>query len=484
MKGKRKNMLKFYSSSRSSFRIVWTASTVLAVLLLSVFAARTEAQSQPAVSHSNQTLEFPDLSEKYNEYWNRVAQAKIDADIEKNRKADAVVELENVQPGSEVKVEQKTHLFRFGGNMFLFGQLGSDEKNKAYADAFGDLWNSGTVAFYWKTLEFEPGNPRFVPGPDDSAEFWATVQDPKLQRHWRRPPTDPCVDYLESRGLNIHGHAIIYGMRRWGHPDWMPTDRKEMETIFQAHVKQLADRYKGRINEWDVVNECYDQANRGIMPDDYTFKTFKWAQDYFPESVRLSTNECDMSWGPTRRYVEIARDLVDRGISVDLMGVQMHIFNQKHCQSIADGANSHTPEKMYAVLDTLKEANLPIHISEVTVSAPSDDDKGRAIQAIIAKNLYRLWFSYPNVAGITWWNSVDGGAAPGEPAISGIFDVNLKKKPVYYALDQLINHDWKTNLTCKADDSGKISFRGFRGRYQIIWTNKQGQTSQKEIEVY
>lgn len=423
------------------------------------------------------------MSDKYNEFWNAEEQAKIDANIEKNRKADAVVELENVLPGSDVKVEQKSHLFRFGGNMFLFGQLGSAEKNKAYADAFGDLWNSGTVAFYWKTLEFEQGKPRFEPGPDDSADFWATVKNPKQQRHWRRPPTDPCVDYLESRGLNIHGHAIIYGMRRWGHPDWMPTDRKEMEKIFEAHVKQLADRYKGRIHEWDVVNECIDQANRGIMPDDYTYKTFKWTQDNFPATVRLSTNECDMSWGPTRRYVEIIRDLADRGIHVGLVGVQMHIFNQQHCQSIADGANSHTPAKMYAVLDTLAEAGLPIHISEVTVSAPSDDDKGRAIQATIARNLYRLWFSYPNVAGVTWWNSVDGGSAPGEPAISGIFDVNLKKKPVYFALDQLFNHDWKTNLTCKADDTGKIAFRGFCGTYQITWTDKQGQRQTKEIAV-
>ncbi|MDZ7616768.1 MAG: endo-1,4-beta-xylanase, partial [Patescibacteria group bacterium] len=325
------------------------------------------------------------------------------------------------------------------------------------------------VAFYWKTLEFELGRPRFEMGDEDTLEFWATVPNPKEQRHWRRPPTDSCVAYLESRGLQVHGHAIIYGMRRWGHPEWMPEDRKAMEPLFETRVKQLAERYKGRVHSWDVVNECIDQANRGLMPDDYTYKTFKWAREFFPEAVCLSTNECDMAWGPNRRYVEIVRDLMDRGIRVDLMGVQMHIFNSRHCQSIADGTDSHTPDKMMAVLNTMVEAGLPIHISEVTISAPSDDDKGRQIQAVIASNLYRLWFSHPAVVGITWWNSVDGGAAPGEPAISGIFDVNLKKKPVYHALEQLIHHDWKTRLTAKVSDDGTIAFRGFRGKYRITW---------------
>ena len=43
--------------------------------------------------------------------------------------------------------------------------------------------------------------------------------------------------------------------------------------------------------------------------------------------VQFNINDCDIHWGPTRRYVEIVRDLVDRGIRIDNVGVQMHIFN-------------------------------------------------------------------------------------------------------------------------------------------------------------
>jgi hypothetical protein len=34
-------------------------------------------------------------------------------------------------------------------------------------------------------------------------------------------------------------------------------------------------------------------------------------------------------------------------------------------------------------------------------------------------------------------------------------------------LDQLINHDWKTNIETKSDAAGGVKFRGFHGRYQI-----------------
>lgn len=365
------------------------------------------------------------MSEKYNQIWNADVQKSIDENIEKNRKADAVFVLENTDAETEVKVKQISSAFRFGSNIFLFGQLNTPEKNAAYADLFGTLFNSASVAFYWKTMEPEEGKPRYTMTDRDTQEFWSNVSEPWNQPHWRRPPTDPVVEFLTSRGVNIHGHAIIYGMRRWGHPEWLPDDRSAMEPFFEKRVRELAERYGDQIQEWDVVNECYDQANRGRMPDDYTYKTFHWAQEYFPQTVRLSTNECDMSWGPNRRYVEIARDLIARGVRVDLVGVQMHIFNQAECKSIADGANSHTPTQLLAVLDTLSEAGRPIHISEITISAPSDDAQGREIQAVVARNIYRLLFSHPQVAGLTWWNAADGGAAPGEPSISGILDVNM-----------------------------------------------------------
>ena len=66
------------------------------------------------------------MSEEYWKIWNDDAQAKIDADIEKYRKADATVEIE-APDGAEVSIEQKTHAFFFGAHICNVKQLGRKE---------------------------------------------------------------------------------------------------------------------------------------------------------------------------------------------------------------------------------------------------------------------------------------------------------------------------------------------------------------------
>ena len=404
------------------------------------------------------------MSEAYWEIWNPDVQASIDKNIEQYRKGDAVLKIPS---GTTVKIEQLSHSFIFGGNIFLFGQLETTQQNKQYENTFGALFNSATLPFYWKTLEPEQGKPRYTAG--SSYIF-------------RRPPVDPILEFCESNKIMAKGHAIIYGMRRWGHPDWMPSDRKEMEFYFEKHIQELALRYKDRIRMWDVVNEPVDQANRGIMPDDYTYKS---SMKYFPESVIFNINDIDFKSGIpyTRRYVEIARNMIDRGIRIDNVGAQMHIFNPVEAQKIAEGDNILTPAKLTEVVDCLNEVGRPVHVSEVTVCAPDSTRTGSAIQAVITENLYRFWFSCPNITGITWWNVVDGGGAPGEPSYSGLYDKEVNKKPVYETLDRLINREWKTSLTATSNAQGVVRFRGFKGHYRATWTSKNGKIEIQEFDI-
>ena len=87
------------------------------------------------------------MSDKYWAIWNDEVQQKIDADIEKFRKADATVEVA-APAGAEVKVEQISHAFFFGAHIFNFNQLGKTEWNNRYKELYGTLFNSATVAFY------------------------------------------------------------------------------------------------------------------------------------------------------------------------------------------------------------------------------------------------------------------------------------------------------------------------------------------------
>ena len=105
------------------------------------------------------------------------------------------------------------------------------------------------------------------------------------------------------------------------------------------------------------------------------------------------------------------------------------------------------------------------------------------MQSQLPRDFYRLWFSHPCVRGITWWNLVDGGAAPGEPSYSGLFDKDMNPKPSYEVLDSLINHEWRTRLVMKAPKDGCVNFRGFKGNYKITYKNRKGKMQSVEYRL-
>jgi hypothetical protein len=67
------------------------------------------------------------MSDAYWKIWNPEVQARIDRDIERHRKADGSFVVDGVAAGAEVQVEQLTHDFFFGANIFNFNQLGTPD---------------------------------------------------------------------------------------------------------------------------------------------------------------------------------------------------------------------------------------------------------------------------------------------------------------------------------------------------------------------
>jgi len=161
------------------------------------------------------------LSDAYWQIWNDAAQARIDADIEANRKADAVVAVD-ASEGTDVTVEQLTHEFRFGAHIFNFNQLGKKEYNDAYKSSYGKggIFNQATVAFYWKQYEPTPGRFRADGDYEDTERFWngLTRAEAKAHPFWRRPAPGPVLQFLKERDLTAHGHILIWNNAK---PDWL-----------------------------------------------------------------------------------------------------------------------------------------------------------------------------------------------------------------------------------------------------------------------
>ena len=499
------------------------------------------------------------MSDAYWQIWNDDVQAKIDADIEKYRKADATVEID-APDGATVSVSQKTHGFFFGAHIFNFNQLGKKEWNDQYKELYGTLFNSATVAFYWRTLELYPYAPRFEERYEDTENFWNSCPHPKEQAHWRRPAPDPVIAFLRHRGVRIHGHPLVWGNNAWHTPTWLwddfcpetekvalqraagvkiprqdfrkpicacdrvykaqwqaawkkvyerlsdeeiakliPTFLATQERMYEERIRKIGERYGSRVDSWDIVNESatdfdnfgrkavrgkpFDRSYYGPMPADYACKSFMWAEKYLSKSAWFNINDYNM--GP---FFDQVKDLVDNGARIDVVGSQMHLFNPAESVNISRGEFSPNayrkthPDGIRKVFETLSQANRPIHLSEITITAPDNSGRGQMVQAVITRNLYRAWFAVEKMNGITWWNVVDDCGAPGEPSISGIFTRDMRPKTVYHALNDLIHREWKTQTTVKVTD-GKVSFRGFRGRYHLTWKNADGTSGFKSIDV-
>ena len=153
----------------------------------------------------------------------------------------------------------------------------------------------------------------------------------------------------------------------------------------------------------------------------------------------------------------------------------MHLFDPQTCLDIADGkSDEQSPASVRKTIGMIARAGSPVHLSEITITSPGNNERGQLIQALIARNLYRLWFSLEPLMGITWWNVVDDCGAPGEPSVSGLFSRDMQPKPSYFVLNDLINSEWKTRLSVRADESGSVKFLGFTGQYLIIWKDAAG----------
>lgn len=499
------------------------------------------------------------MSDAYWKIWNDDVQRMIDADIEANRKADGDFAVAAPE-GTEVRVEQLDHAFRFGAHVFNFNQLGKTEWNDAYKASYGKggVFNQATVAFYWKNYEPQPGRLRAGGDYEDTERFWNSLSREEAMEHpfWRRPAPAPVISYLKGRGVRIHGHILIWGSAK---PDWIydwycpeeekrafdslgiprndgqtvvrtenwtggyntawkkawrvaytndgvteaslaamaPTFVKRMPEIFHKRVFDVAGAFGEIVDSWDVVNESSQdwvkyrksrtglpvwKSNYGLMPGDYPLRALLDAKAAFPAKANLAINDYNVCGD----FLAQVKDLEQEGAKIDIVGCQMHIFNTNDCMRLAMGATNvnwvGTPDIIRGRLDTMAKTGRPLHVSEITITSPGEDDRSRMIQAILARNIYRAWFSHPKTMGITWWNTVDGGGVKGEPLVSGLFTRDMRKKPAYHALDQLINHEWRTDLSVPVRD-GKVAFRGFRGRYRLSWKGTDGKETSVTAEL-
>ncbi|MBM3859054.1 MAG: glycoside hydrolase family 10 [Verrucomicrobia bacterium] len=395
--------------------------------------------------------------ESYRKLWRDPAvNARIERNIEKYRKGDATIEVVDAKgkpvKGAKVQARQTGHEFLFGCNAFVLGQLTPEEMERRYEEAFLKIFNFATVPFYWEGTEPTQGQLRYS---EPASDFW------------RRPPPDRFLPWAAKHGITLKGHPLLWHAYN---PPWLPSDADELRALYQKRFKEIASRYAGKIDIWDVVNESLVcKKTYPLYSEDraYVGWAFKEVAPLFPENTTLMINEVtSYNFSPlSDNYFEQIKTLMAQGAKIRGIGFQYHYFRRERLDAFLKDPKCN-PGKLLDVYEQFSAFNLPLYVTEITI--PSAGEGGDALQTEVVRDHYRLWFAAPNMAGITWWNLGDGTAVKHENvAQGGLLDDQLRPKPAYKALDQLINKDWKTSTSAQTDAQGRVTIRGFHGQYEV-----------------
>ncbi len=415
---------------------------------------------------------------KFYEEQHDLYEGRIAENIEKYRKGNARVRVTDAYgapvKNQKVKVTQKTHDFGFGAHIFLLDNFETEEENQAYRELFAKYFNLATIPFYWDTLEPEEGKPRF----EKTAPFI-----------YRRPAPDLCLEYCKEKGIRPKLHCLVYDKFT---PDWLPKKNMEkMEVAYEKHIREIAERYRGELCEFEVTNEtleCADWTTASVLIHraDMIEWCFKLARRYLPDECLL-INEGTSQIPNLAKYRHFSRYFMQidraiaRGAEINKVGLQHHIFTGVKALTPEDydkavsSPQYNNPSETLAALDTLARLGLPMEITEMTIPTFGDTIEDEDLQAELLRYMYTLLFSHPSIDSIVYWNSVEGHCYDaGENAIwnenrcrGALFHRDLTPKRSAEMLYHLINEVWHTECELTTDDEGYITVRGFYGDYEI-----------------
>ena len=148
-------------------------------------------------------------------------------------------------------------------------------------------------------------------------------------------PADKYVEYGEKHGMYIVGHCLIWHSQT---PSWVFHDadgklltRDALLARMRDHIHTIVTRYKGRIQDWDVVNEALDEDGSlrkslwlQIIGPDYVQKAFEYAHEADPAAT-LNYNDYSLENEPKLKgALKLISDLKAAGVPVAVVGIQGH----------------------------------------------------------------------------------------------------------------------------------------------------------------
>jgi endo-1,4-beta-xylanase len=180
---------------------------------------------------------------------------------------------------------------------------------------------------------------------------------------------DSIVEWALQRKIKVKGHVLVWAVTS-------PMVIKDLSCLdlreqLKRHIFTVMGHYRGRIHEWDVVNEPL--APDGSLAKnvflqklglDYVELAFQWAHEADPTAVLiLNENKVEGIVGAKSDcFYELVADLVAKGVPLHGVGLQAHLN--------AAGTGRHrcpTPRMIKQQIRRFGDLGLKVNISEMDV---------------------------------------------------------------------------------------------------------------------
>ncbi len=252
-------------------------------------------------------------------------------------------------------------------------------------------------------------------------------------------PANQLIAFADENRIAVRGHVLVWHSQipAWVNEQAFTPD--QLRDILRQHVMETARHFKGKVYQWDVVNEALNED--GTLRDTiwlrnlgegYIADAFRWAH-HADRNVKLFYNDFNLEFfGPkSDAAFALVQRLLAQGVPIDGVGFQGHLGAQF-------GFDTRVQENMQRFADL----GLEISVTEADVRMPLPTDVFKLqSQAQGYHSLLEPCLLTRGCASFTVWGYTDKhswvpGVFTGQGA-ADLFDENFQPKPALAA----VQHD-------------------------------------------
>lgn len=241
---------------------------------------------------------------------------------------------------------------------------------------------------------------------------------------------DKLVEFAQENDMKIRGHTLVWHSQNAG---WICSGSREnaLENM-KYHIETIMGHFKGKIFQWDVVNEAFDDGNGNlrnsawtqVIGNDFIDSAFVYAHAADPD-CKLYYNDYSTSTINTKSNAvyDMVKRMVENGIPIHGVGFQSH-------QSTSDG-NDALYGRIRENFERFAALGLDIAITEL-------DARGSdfTAQARVYSTYLRIALEMPAVKTYMIWGVRDQDSWVSPTPL--IFNNSWEPKDAYYAILELL----------------------------------------------